>query len=153
MLTLSQVTTTLRTFDSVPFESLVGQTFKKVEGKVGGLEVVFETVTGTFVLKHYQNCCEEVYIQDICGDLTDLVDSPILYAEMAVNNPDQIPDNSPLEEVGCHCTWTFYKIGTIKGSVTIRWFGQSNGYYSEEVECYYYNSEFMEPDVDYKLLQ
>jgi len=39
----------------------------------------------------------------------------------------------PLNEYEESYTWTFYRFRTRKGSVTVRWYGSSNGYYSEDV--------------------
>lgn len=78
---------------------------------------------------HQQDCCEDVFIEDICGDLDDLVGSPLLQAEEVTNH-----DSGPLNEYDESYTWTFYKFATVNGSVTIRWYGSSNGYYSEYVD-------------------
>jgi len=44
-----------------------------------------------------------------------------------------LDDDSAIESQDESCTWTFYRINTIKGTVVIRWYGSSNGYYSESV--------------------
>ena len=96
--------------------------------KIDNDELYFHTDNGEkYKMHHYQDCCESVWIEDIIGDLDDLLGEPILMAE-EVSEDD--PDAS---ESG---TWTFYKLATIKGYVTIRWYGSSNGYYSESVDFY-----------------
>lgn len=61
--------------------------------------------------------------------MDDLVGSPLLQAEeVSADDPEDYPDYD--QE---YHTWAFYKFATIKGSVTLRWLGESNGYYSEEV--------------------
>lgn len=115
-------------------ESLIGKTLSQVKGSVGGDEVVFITDAGAkHRLYHSQDCCESVFVEDICGDLDDLVGSPILQAEEATSGEN--PPGAPIPEYQDESfTWTFYKLATIKGSVTIRWYGSSNGYYSERVD-------------------
>ena len=78
-----------------------------------------------YTLLHEQDCCETVVIDDICGDLSDLEGSPLIVCEES-SNKDQSGEYES-------ATWTFYRFATIKGWVTIRWFGSSNGYYSESV--------------------
>jgi hypothetical protein len=89
-------------------------------------------VSGDLVWRFYhaQDCCENVSIEDICGDLQDLVGDPILVAE-EISNADRPSDVEDLYYESS--TWTFYRFATVKGTVTVRWLGTSNGYYSESV--------------------
>ena len=82
-----------------------------------------------FRFYHSQQCCERVRIEDIEGNLTDLVGSPLLMAEGVSSQDEPAPEDVWAESR----TWTFYKFSTVKGSVTVRWLGTSNGYYSERV--------------------
>lgn len=81
------------------------------------------------LFQHSQDCCESVYLEDIIGDLADLIGYPLLQAEL-------VTEESTTDEWGNSQTWSFYKFATVKGSVTFRWYGESNGYYSETVEYY-----------------
>lgn len=115
------------------FAELVGKTLSKVEGRVGDEEIHFETDDGiTYMMYHDQDCCENVLVEDINGELEWLIGSPIITAEEATNADDEYKDFPPPEHPDSY-TWTFYKIATAKGHVVIRWLGESNGYYSESV--------------------
>ena len=93
--------------------------------------IVFHMKDGEiYVLYHMQECCEEVYLADIIGNLDNLIGRPITMAEVSNNNFNP-PEHK--EDYETH-TWTFYKLATVRGYVTIRWCGISNGAYSEEVD-------------------
>lgn len=117
----------------VEFSKLVGKTIVSIDGlEVGSDDVKFITEDGCeFHLYHSQDCCESVSIEDIVGDANDLLNTPVVFAEESVSdtNPEGIK-----KEYQDSFTWTFYRIGTNKGTVVIRWYGESNGYYSESVD-------------------
>ena len=119
-------------------KELIGKALISVE-KIDNYEIIFTCEDGKqYKMYHRQDCCEDVYIEDIIGDLQDLVGSPILKAEEVSNykptTTQEIKLTQEAEEYDGTCTWTFYKFATIKGYVDIRWFGSSNGYYSESVD-------------------
>lgn len=72
---------------------------------------------------HRQDCCEDVWLADVTGDLQDLVGHPILVADERTNSDN--PENAESS------TWTFLTLRGIGGTVDLRWCGVSNGYYSE----------------------
>ncbi len=118
----------------MPIAELLGKTLTKVEGAVGEEQLIFTVDDGTaYVMHHRQDCSESVSIEDICGNLADLVGSPIIQAEES--SSQEWPEGVPKADYDYGSfTWTFYRISTAKGLVVIRWYGSSNGYYSESVE-------------------
>lgn len=112
---------------------LIGKTLIGIEVDADKTEIVFTDESGTkWKMNHDQECCESVKVEDIVGDLSDLIGAPILMAE-EVTHEDENPEGVNVPEWQDSFTWTFYKLATVKGYVTIRWYGESNGCYSESV--------------------
>ena len=108
------------------FENLKGVTLKFVEFKKNGCRngdiLTFRDTDGnTYEMYNDQDCCESVWLEDQCGSWVDILNTPILSAHVIESEQER------------GCTWTFYTLVTIHGSMTLRWIGESNGYYSESV--------------------
>lgn len=118
--------------NDVDFSELLGKTIVSIEGAEVENDIIkFVCSDGSvYFMYHERECCESVDIEDIAGDIQDLIGSPITLAEETSNSDDgEQPD-----DWDDSWTWTYYKLGTVKGYVTIRWYGTSNGYYSEDVD-------------------
>lgn len=118
-------------YEYVEFEVLKGKILKKIE-VIKDKEKVYDKILfytieeDIYEMFHFQDCCENVIIQDIVGEIDNLIGNPILVSDERTNE-HEIPNECS------HWTWTFYELATIQGSVSIRWYGGSNGYYSERV--------------------
>lgn len=117
------------------FEDLKGEVLASAVVNPSRDEVLFTLADDRkFLLYHEQDCCEKVTIENIegtCEDgvLTELWGRVLLAEESSSKEP-------PVEEDDDYGSsrWTFYRIGTIHGTVVLRWLGRSNGYYSERVD-------------------
>lgn len=111
---------------SSEFSVLRGKTLVKIENRCNE-ELHFWCDDGShYKLYHEQDCCESVSIEDIVGELDSLIGNPLTMAEEISGETGESGWDS--------YTWTYYKLATIKGYVTVRWYGESNGYYSECVD-------------------
>jgi hypothetical protein len=105
---------------------LEGVTLRSITGMHRGSgEIVFTAEDGRrWRMLHHQDCCESVELEDACGDVEDLIGTPITVAEeRSMAGPSRYESS----------TWTFYELATNRGSMTLRWLGVSNGYYGEGV--------------------
>lgn len=129
------------------FKDLLGKTLTKVEVIDDEQIIFFTSDRGKYIMYHEQVCCEEVTISDINGSFDNLIGTKLNLLDESSN----CGDNS----LGSY-TWTFYRLGSVKGYVDIRWYGESNGYYSESVDFYKYkdyDSSYVEANLtdQYKL--
>jgi hypothetical protein len=107
-------------------EDLIGKVVKEVE-VIGDERIRMSFEDGTIAeWYHYQDCCESVTIEDVTGDWSDLYGHPLLVCEERTSDD--------FGEVYDHDLWTFYTFRSVGGSVDVRWYGTSNGYYSVSVD-------------------
>ena len=120
-------------------DCLKGKTIESIDGLESGSDNVYFMFTdGTKLhMYHQQDCCESVRVEDVIGDVNDLMYAPVVMAEEVTNSDDPPPDDQSHESY----TWTFYKFATTAGYVTVRWLGSSNGYYSETADWTLYGPD------------
>lgn len=111
--------------DEETLDDMVGKTITSIEVEGKG-EITFNrSDSSVYIHYHWQESRETVEIEEVIGDWDDLIDSPLLIAEKVTQKV--APEENPMEG-----TWTFYKFATVHGYVTVRWYGEHSGYYSEE---------------------
>lgn len=114
------------------FENLVGKTILSFEVAEDKSNIRFVCDDGKkYILYHESGCFESVLVEDICGDIKDIIGQQLILSEEVISN--QNPSDAKKKDYQDSFTWTFYKLGTAKGGITIRWYGESNGCYSESV--------------------
>jgi hypothetical protein len=88
---------------------------------------------GWLLLYHSQDCCESVAMD---GDAEAVLTSLIGQQIHSIRETTQEIDL----EYGV-AQWTFYHINTLSDFATVRWTGESNGYYSIEVSASYVSED------------
>ena len=113
------------------FELVKGKTIVEVVGLKKQEESVVLRLDDKSELEFYHeySCCENFWLEDFEFSGKSVIGAKILDVVLVSEKQD-------VTEWGT-MTWTFYKIQTDKGELFMRWCGESNGYYSEDVDIKY----------------
>jgi hypothetical protein len=111
------------------FFTLKGQIVRKIQA-LNGDSLSILTDKYEYNLYHAQDCCEYVRIVKIIGDIDNILNEEIIFAEEdgGANDPDWYGDNYNDSH-----TWTKFVLGTKNANVEFWFLGESNGYYSESI--------------------
>lgn len=113
-----------------PLEQLQGMTITAVVYDEQNESLLIHLNTHVLEMIHHQDCCETVYLADVVGSFEDLIGYPLLEVSESIVNIESADYES--------ATASYYNFKTLKSSVQLRWVGESNGYYSETVDCFLY---------------
>ena len=115
-------------------ENIVGRTISTVRLSTDGDELfLFFEGGGMAKLYHCQDCCESVVLEtNSLEELSPLEGQTVLTAEEVVDyHTTEYGDQQ----------YTFYNIQGNQSNANLRWYGESNGYYSIGVTVEVYDSE------------
>ena len=112
------------------FFTLKGQTIRKIIALNTGSLKIF-TDKYKYHLYHEQDCCENVRLVKIIGDIDNILNEEIIFAEEDAGAND--PDWHTGYNYDDHHTWTKFVLGTKNANVEFWFLGESNGYYSEHI--------------------
>ena len=111
---------------SIDISDLKGMTITAVVYNQDEESLLIHLNTHVLEMLHYQDCCETVYLADVVGNFEDLIGYPLLEVSESIVNTESEDMSS---------TASYYNFKTLKSSVQLRWVGESNGYYSETIDC------------------
>jgi hypothetical protein len=112
-------------------DNMVGRVVKYIDIDKEEMKITCED-NSVFTFYHEQDCCENVYIADTVGDPMSLKGWKLLSVDMDAENESDGWDGFRFDQISR--TVTMVKFVTDENTVSVRWIGESNGYYSESVD-------------------
>jgi len=112
------------------FFTLKGQIVRKIQA-LNGDSLSILTDKYEYNLYHAQDCCEYVRLVKVIGDIDNILNEEIIFAEEdgGAKDPDWATDYNYDDS---H-TWTKFVLATKNANVEFWFLGESNGYYSESI--------------------